>query len=392
MLTPYSTDAPIYHLPIGTAGLIAANVVVFALIGAPSMDEFGTPSLADSLCLDYSTVNPVQWVTSIFMHGGILHLVGNMFFLWGFGLVVEGKIGPLRFLPIYFGIGIVQCAFEQVLMFSLGIEGISLGASSVLYGLMGISVLWAPKNSLECIYFISVIPRTAEVPIVVFGGIYVAIELFTFIMSGYSVGSAALHLMGLAVGVPIGLFMLKREMVDCEGWDFLTIYCGGGEQNRSASRRGQRDAEQAKEARAASAERKSRLLEAISQAVEQRNLDIAVQLTLSRMDELQQGKLLPDRALIGVASSLQQKKRWSESIPFLVEMLRRFSDEKTIPTRLKLAQILVQADERPRQAIAVLKKLPPSTPDAEKAKAKQIARIAHKQMKEGAIEIEIHDW
>ncbi len=52
-------------------------------------------------------LHPVQWVTNNFLHGRIFHLVGNMIFLWGFGLVVEGKLGWWRFLLVYMGIGIL---------------------------------------------------------------------------------------------------------------------------------------------------------------------------------------------------------------------------------------------------------------------------------------------
>lgn len=133
---PWNTDAPIYHWPIATGSLIALNALVF----------FGHFSAQDADALAAWTlwhgagIHPLQWVTSNFIHADIWHLLGNMAFLWVFGLIVEGKIGLLRFLAVYFGIGIGECAIEQVL--ALGAEpSASYGASSIVYGLMAISLI-----------------------------------------------------------------------------------------------------------------------------------------------------------------------------------------------------------------------------------------------------------
>ena len=100
MLFPYSTDAPIYHWPAATVGLSPST---------PSYSSrscgFQSPSgkdLVHAWCLELGGgVHPVQWVSANFLHAGILHLVGNMFGVWAFGLIVEGKIGWLRFLIAY---------------------------------------------------------------------------------------------------------------------------------------------------------------------------------------------------------------------------------------------------------------------------------------------------
>jgi membrane associated rhomboid family serine protease len=66
-----------------------------------------------TLLLQYGAgLKPWQWMTSIFMHAGIGHLLGNMIFLWAFGLIVEGKIGWLPFTLLYLAIGCGQSALE----------------------------------------------------------------------------------------------------------------------------------------------------------------------------------------------------------------------------------------------------------------------------------------
>ena len=66
-------------------------------------------------------LHPMQWITCNFLHAGLLHLVGNMLFLWSFGLIIEGKLGWYKTLAVYLGIGVVQGAIVQVLM--LGSHG-----------------------------------------------------------------------------------------------------------------------------------------------------------------------------------------------------------------------------------------------------------------------------
>ena len=146
MLLPYGSDAPLYHLPIVTGAMILLNVLAYLGIGAleGQMNEEDFAFLVNQLMLQYGTFKPWQWITSNFMHAGIMHLLGNMFCLWGFGLVVEGKIGWWRFLLVYLGIGITQCGLEQTLMLFAD-KGGSLGASAIIYGLMAMCMVWAPR-------------------------------------------------------------------------------------------------------------------------------------------------------------------------------------------------------------------------------------------------------
>ena len=99
LFAPVSTDAPIYYRPWGTISLIAVNVVVFLLVQGGA---FGRP---EEIYLQYGLwhgagLQPLQWISSNFLHGGVVHLLLNMLFLWAFGLVVEGKIGPGPFLQL----------------------------------------------------------------------------------------------------------------------------------------------------------------------------------------------------------------------------------------------------------------------------------------------------
>jgi membrane associated rhomboid family serine protease len=98
MFIPVYSDAAKYFWPIGTGIIVLLNVVVFICQLSFELDAYK---------LEYgSGLHPVQWLTSIFMHGSLMHLIGNLLFLWAFGLVIEGRVGTLYFLALYLGMGI----------------------------------------------------------------------------------------------------------------------------------------------------------------------------------------------------------------------------------------------------------------------------------------------
>ena len=71
-----------------------------------------------------------------------------MLFLWAFGIVVEGKLGPVKYLLAYLLIGTLHGAFVQILLRTSSLNLPAAGASAVIYGLMAICMIWAPRNEL----------------------------------------------------------------------------------------------------------------------------------------------------------------------------------------------------------------------------------------------------
>ena len=141
LFVPYSTDAPVYHFPWAVVGLIATNVVCFVATG------FGDHVTHDGWLLELGHINPIEWISCAFFHFGWGHLIGNMVFLWTYGLIVEGKIGWLRFLLVYFGIMIVFGLTSQVAL--LAASGSAAGASAVVFALGAMALVWAPKNEIQ---------------------------------------------------------------------------------------------------------------------------------------------------------------------------------------------------------------------------------------------------
>jgi membrane associated rhomboid family serine protease len=219
---PYRTDAPVYHFPYVTIGLIALNLVGFvAMLASGDAGAF-----VDRYGLAYGEgLKPAQWVTSNFVHGGLLHLAGNMLFLWTFGLLVEGKVGPLVFLPLYLGIGLVQCGVEQAVM-SGAKPGGSYGASAVVFGLMAVALIWSPRNEVGVAGLVFVRPFQVDAPIVTFVGLMFVWEAVQCWLVGFTVSTAVLHMSGAVLGLAVGVVFLKAKWVDCEGWDIFTVMAG----------------------------------------------------------------------------------------------------------------------------------------------------------------------
>src|SRR5690606_32187767 len=168
-------------------------------------------------------INPIQWLLSRFMHGDLMHLIGNMLFLWAFGIIVEGKLAWYRFVPCYLFIAVTQAALEQFVM--LGYDGLggSIGASGAIFGIMAMAAVWAPKNDMTCAYWFVVFVGVCEIPIAILAAIYVGYDLTIGMLFGGSAMTSWIHLSGAAIGFPLGILLLKRGIVDCEGWDIFHV-------------------------------------------------------------------------------------------------------------------------------------------------------------------------
>ena len=222
MLFPYSCNAPVYHLPIGTVSLIVANIVVFLGLATGHLSPF------DGWILEYGTgLHAEQWLLSTFAHTDLSHLLGNMIFLWLFGLVTEGKIGWYRFLLCYLLIAVGESAFEQFIYSSSASVGNgSVGASAAVFGLMAMACVWAPMNEVSFFFLFFFRVYTFEISIGVLSIIYLCLNLVEWFFIGTMAGSPILHLMGMFAGTAIGIVLLKRGVVDCENWDLFAVFSG----------------------------------------------------------------------------------------------------------------------------------------------------------------------
>lgn len=359
IILPYSTDAPVYYWPYATVGIIAANVLAFLFLFSLPPEAF--KFVASWTILTYGNFNPVTWITSNYVHGGVLHLLGNMFALWAFGLIVEGKIGWWKFLALYHGIGFVQCGFEQTMTIFFS-EGGSFGASAIIYGLMAISLVWAPANNVSCWYLAFGI-GTFEVAIYFFVGILLLIEMagaaFNVAFGVTSITSEVLHLMGAATGAAVGIVMLKRSLVDCEEWDAFSLY-----QGKHLRTREEIEADYMKVA--ASPEK---IQSARDHLTEQLRTYLANGETNAAWTAYKRGLSqfpgfqLTENELLTLIAGLRKAGMWDETITLMVSFLRSFP-QRDAAVRLALAQLLMEKKQRGAQALRVLQKIDKQKLDA----------------------------
>ncbi len=394
---PTGTDAPIYHLPYTTVGLIVVNVACFAATG------FGDPETTLPWILEWGHINPIEWVTTMFSHGSVGHIVGNMIFLWSFGVVVEGKIGWYRMLGLYMAIGIIQAAFVQVIMLPWG-EGGALGASSAIMGLMAITMVWAPKNELKIFYFFWVLVffrlGVFEITLMWFSIWYLLWEIVSWsLFHGGSMSTPALHLSGAMFGLAAGVLMLKKGWVDCENWDLFRVMSGNYGRFADSSTTvgshadpevmfGNKDVAVKNEAPDNSSKAKSnRLFDKINTLIDDGDVITASEKMFDlRMKD--SDSTLTEKRLRKLATGLLKSNMPDDAEIYIEEFIERFPDDCAW-ARVRLAQLLLTHHRRPNAALQTLKKVRLSQlGNDQQANAKKIATTAKKLVRKGVEDAE----
>ena len=279
---PYNSDAPLYHWPIATGGLILLNLILYICVpsrfysydtgfiemrAAEQLEEDPAPEPIEAedpdaplvapdwakegagrkvgaaavaaqrdilsfergypfytLALQHGAFKPWQWVTSLFLHYDPFHLIFNMIALWAFGLVVEGKVGSWVFLLLYVAMGALSSGLAQILTIFSSSETASIGSTTAIYATLGVAVVWAPKNEFDCFWSFGFRMGTVEIPVMIYGAIIFAVQGVYGILLSYFTPSAILQVLGIPIGFAVGFVWLKSKWVDCEGWDILNVW------------------------------------------------------------------------------------------------------------------------------------------------------------------------
>ena len=202
-------------LPIMTILLIVVNCLVFLFELFSMSQSFGgfwailmKYAVTPTLILSVQGGGAVSNVTAMFMHGGFLHLFGNMLALWVFGRRVEDACGSVRFLAFYLLAGTMAHVLFVAVQHNSDVPGI--GASGAIFGLMGAYLVLYPGGRIRTliIWFIPLWPRIRAIWIVLyFVGIQI-VPAFRILTEDaeYSVNHWA-HLGGFFSAVFILLFL-----------------------------------------------------------------------------------------------------------------------------------------------------------------------------------------
>ncbi len=223
---PISDTNPRQRTPIVTWILIAACIAVFIHqvqltpeAGQAFVYAYG---MIPATLFGYSVLPPevmqvspeVSVITSMFLHGGILHLAGNMLYLWIFGDNVEDAMGPVKFLLFYVICGIVAALTQAFI--SPESEIPMVGASGAISGVLGAYLFMYPRAGVQIFVFLGIIIRVFTVPAMIVLSLWFALQLASGVMTPPGEPGVAFwaHIGGFVAGVVLHrLFGKPRSQV-----------------------------------------------------------------------------------------------------------------------------------------------------------------------------------
>lgn len=386
MLIPYGTDAPIYYLPIATIVIIAVNIAVFA-----AQLAFG--ELFDPYVLMYSEINPLQWLTSMLMHAGLGHILGNMLFLAIFGIIVEGKVGWYKFLAIYLFSGVTAGGMIQCMMYFLGGYGSALGASCAIFGIMGIALVWAPENEiyfkLILIILIRIYIFSFEVSVLLTAFGFVAWNFLIAAFTGFEMSSATAHLVGLVPGLLVGFVFVMLRWVDCEGYDIISNLTGKrGKKPDPTVAELETERQKRLEARIEAEQKVNYGLKMVNQYANQGKFEMAVK-RLNMLKKENQSIVVPELAANKLIKHyLATDNEKSNAIPIMEECIANYPSRR-LPMTLSLARLYVVIEQRPRKGLNLLKTVPQQDlSSTQKDFFRKLVTQAKKMIADGILEID----
>lgn len=211
MLLPLYDDNPNQRLPLVTLGLIVINVLVFLYeVSLPDAAQVELVYAAGFLParligegvrsgVEYLPL-PLTFVTHMFLHGGWMHLIGNMWFLWIFGDNVEDRLGHLRFLAIYVLWGFVAAGTQ---FFEGGDPTIPMvGASGAIAGVLGAYAVLYPSAKVHVLAFIFIFITRIRVPALLMLSLWFGVQFMSLSEAGVAWWA---HIGGFVAGVALGI-------------------------------------------------------------------------------------------------------------------------------------------------------------------------------------------
>jgi len=208
---PLSDVIPSRTTPVVTVTLIVVNSLVF-------LYQVTLPrELLDQFVMQYALIPAdFSWLsvlTSMFLHGGWMHVIGNMLYLWIFGDNVEDRLGHVRFVLFYLACGCAAAMLQIV--FNPSSQVPMLGASGAIAGVMGAYFVLYPESRVLTAVFIFVFFDLVEIPAIFFLGIWFVMQLLSGVgslgISSTGGGTAFwAHVGGFVIGAVVGL-VLRRN-------------------------------------------------------------------------------------------------------------------------------------------------------------------------------------
>jgi membrane associated rhomboid family serine protease len=214
-MIPLRSSERHYTPSTATLTLIAVNVLVFLYelslgLNSRPMNHF---IMAWGIVPDQ--LRPVTIITSMFIHGGFMHILGNMWFLWIFARGIEDLLGHAKFLVFYFACGIVAALVHIAVNANSPVP--TVGASGAIAGVMGAYLIKFPRARVVTLVFIVFFITTLDLPAAFLLLYWFAIQFFSGVGSvGYSTVSSGdvawfAHIGGFLAGMGLIMLMAPRQ-------------------------------------------------------------------------------------------------------------------------------------------------------------------------------------
>jgi membrane associated rhomboid family serine protease len=199
------------HFPAVNALIIGLNILAFLweLTQGPHLKEafflYGIVPLRYSnpeISVQFTIVQQmIPFLTSMFLHGGFLHILGNIWFLYIFGDNIEDRLGHIRYLIFYLLCGVAAGLIHLITNWNSKIP--TIGASGAIAGVMGAYLLLHPRARILTLIPIFFFFQFVELPAFIFLGYWFLIQLFSAGLTPSNVGGIAFwaHIGGFAIGL-----------------------------------------------------------------------------------------------------------------------------------------------------------------------------------------------
>jgi len=184
--------------------IISANLICFLFSFTNLEDILAKFAFVPTEFFQQKDFSPL--ISSMFLHGGLGHLFGNMWFLWIFGNNLERKLGRIKFLIFY-----LLCGIGATLFYAIFTENPSIpiiGASGAISGILGGYFIRFPRNRIKTLILGFFILHIISIPAILFGAIWF---LYQFLSLGSNLNIAFLaHIGGFLVGIILMRSFVKR--------------------------------------------------------------------------------------------------------------------------------------------------------------------------------------
>ena len=217
---PLADVIPSRTTPVVTVSLIAINALAFLF--QLTLSDYELQQFVQQYGVVPAYFSWVSVITSMFLHGGWLHFLGNMLYLWIFGDNVEDRMGHGWYLIFYLLCG-TAAAVGQAITQPYSLIPM-IGASGAIAGVMGAYFVLFPHSRVLTIVFILLFVDIIEIPAIFFLGIWFLMQFFSGVGSldsGSASGGVAFwaHVVGFATGAGIGAMWRLGETSERRRWE-----------------------------------------------------------------------------------------------------------------------------------------------------------------------------